>query len=182
MSIDIKNQILNIIKSFNQKDLYSSSINLFNILGYKTDRTQRLDDTTYNGFKTEFDFDNILNENNALFDEWQKIELLFQLTKTELQHTSDLFDTGKIEDKNYESYLFFALELKSETYSRTKLAGITREINKLFKMPVMILFKYNHLLTFSIIDRRLHKRDDDKDVLKKVTLIKDINIKNPHKR
>lgn len=51
----------------------------------------------------------------------------------------------------------------------------------MFPMPVMILFQHGDTLTFSIIDRRLHKRDTTKDVLQKVTLIKDIRLENPHR-
>jgi hypothetical protein len=46
-------------------------------------------------------------------------------------------------------------------------------------MPVMVLFKHGNKLTFSVINRRLHKRDESKDVLEKVTLIKDISIESP---
>jgi hypothetical protein len=45
----------------------------------------------------------------------------------------------------------------------------------------MVLFKYGQSLTLAVINRRLHKRDERKDVLEKVTLIKDINIENPHR-
>ena len=48
-------------------------------------------------------------------------------------------------------------------------------------MPVIILFNYGSKLTLSIIDRRLHKKDTTKDVLEKVTLIKDIDIANPQR-
>ena len=48
-------------------------------------------------------------------------------------------------------------------------------------MPVMLLFKYGSTLTLGIIDRRLNKIDSSKDVLKKVTLIKDINVALPHR-
>ncbi|TAN42554.1 MAG: hypothetical protein EPN22_12360 [Nitrospirae bacterium] len=48
-------------------------------------------------------------------------------------------------------------------------------------MPAMILFKYNNYLTVAVIDRRLHKKESTKDVLEKVTLIKDINISKPHR-
>ena len=46
-------------------------------------------------------------------------------------------------------------------------------------MPVMLLFRYGDRLTLAVIDRRLHKRDESKDVLKKVTLIKDISLVDP---
>ena len=36
-------------------------------------------------------------------------------------------------------------------------------------------------LTFSIINRRLNKKDESKDVLEKVTLIKDIDFAEPHR-
>ncbi|KXK30064.1 MAG: hypothetical protein UZ01_01537 [Candidatus Brocadia sinica] len=69
-----------------------------------------------------------------------------------------------------------AIELKNKHYDRGRLSQITREVNKLFPMPVMILFKHGNTLTLSVINRRLHKRDKSKDVLEKVTLIKDIRI------
>ena len=64
-------------------------------------------------------------------------------------------------------------------FTRTDLANITREINKLFPMPAFILFKRGNCLTLSVINRRLHKLDESKDVLLKVTLIKDIDFQNP---
>ena len=53
-------------------------------------------------------------------------------------------------------------------------------------MPAMLIFQHGQTLTLAVIDRRLnkqhkqHKRDEAKDVLKKVTLIKDINSHDPH--
>jgi hypothetical protein len=48
-------------------------------------------------------------------------------------------------------------------------------------MPALILFVHGPTLTLSVINRRLHKRDESKDVLEKVTLIKDIQFANPHR-
>ena len=79
-----------------------------------------------------------------------------------------------------ESYVFFALTLKESHYTRTQLSTITREINKLMQMPAMILFQHGQTLSLAVIDRRLHKRDEAKDVLEKVTLIKDIHSHDPH--
>ncbi len=45
----------------------------------------------------------------------------------------------------------------------------------------MVLFKYGNSITLSVINRRINKREESKDVLEKVTLIKDININNPHR-
>jgi len=105
--------------------------------------------------------------------------LLFQLSREEVSQQASLFDTKQVDKTIIETYLFFALELTGDEYNRTDLSNITREINRLFPMPVMVLFKYGNKLTFSVINRRLHKRDESKDVLEKVTLIKDISIESP---
>jgi hypothetical protein len=71
--------------------------------------------------------------------------------------------------------------LTSDHYTRTQFADITREINKLFDMSVMVLFRHGGCLMLAIINRRLHKRDESRDVLEKVTLIKDIRFASPHR-
>ena len=53
-----------------------------------------------------------------------------------------------------ESYLFFAIKLSGDHYTRTQLSQITREINKAFDMPAMILFQHGGALTFAVIDRQ----------------------------
>ena len=93
-----------------------------------------------------------------------------------MSNCGGLFGTEKVNDTLIETYLFFAIELSGANYTRTILSSITRQINKVFPMPVMILFKYNGLITLSVIGRRINKKDENKDILKKVTLIKDISI------
>ena len=44
----------------------------------------------------------------------------------------------------------------------------------------MIIFQHGQTVTLAVINRRLHKRDEAKDVLEKVTLIKDIDSHDPH--
>ena len=58
-----------------------------------------------------------------------------------------------------ESYLVFALRLKDPHCTRTQLAGIAREINKLLPMPAMLLFRHGDNLTVAVVNRRLGKRD-----------------------
>ncbi|MBI1802742.1 MAG: Eco57I restriction-modification methylase domain-containing protein [Chloroflexi bacterium] len=48
-------------------------------------------------------------------------------------------------------------------------------------MPAMLLLRYGAYLTVAIIDRRPGKRDAARDVLEKVTLIKDIRLSAPHR-
>jgi len=77
--------------------------------------------------------------------------------------------------------LFRTVELSQSDAALSSLARITRETNKVFPMPVLIIFRYGNHLTISVINRRLYKRDTQKDTLEKVTLIKDISIENPHR-
>ena len=90
------------------------------------------------------------------------------------------FNNKQLDDTIIESYVFFALKLRESSYTRTQLSNITREINKLTPMPAMILFQHGQTVTLAVINRRLHKRDESKDVLEKVTLIKDIDSHDPH--
>ncbi len=167
---------------FDKKGLYDAGLNLFNVLGYNTSRTEQLDDNTFKGFAEMFVQDRAgFNSAKALVDDWSQVEFLFQLSESELSSQIDMFDGKQFNKTIYESYVFFAIELKGETYTRSLLAQITREFNKLFDMPAMLIFKHGSTLTLSIINRRPHKRDTNKDVLKKVTLIKDIKILDPHR-
>jgi len=180
--IDLKARIQNALAQCAHGDLLTNALALFAALGYRSDKQIRLPDNTARGFLAEFG-DERFNAANALTDEWRSIDLVLQLTDTEINHTAQraLFDSHGVDRSNYQSYLIFAIELAGAAYARTALAKITREVNKLFAMPALILFKHGNTLTLSVIDRRLHKRDETKDVLEKVTLIKDIRLANPHR-
>jgi energy-coupling factor transporter ATP-binding protein EcfA2 len=87
---------------------------------------------------------------------------------------------SSVETSLLKSYVFVAIELKGGEYPRGKLSTITRQINRIFPMPVMVLFKHQDRLSIAVINRRQSKRDIAKDVLGKVTLIRDIVFANPH--
>jgi len=183
----VKQKIRHAIQSFNKQDLTTASLEFFNTLGYNTGLQDPFSRKTYGYFKEFYIHDQArFNENKALVKEWSYVDLLFQLSEEVIKKQSSLFDTKKVVTSGsskavMESYLFFVIGLAGPGYSRTALSQITREVNRLFSMPVMILFKIGDTLTFSVINRRLHKRDESKDVLEKVTLIKDIRIENPHR-
>ncbi|MDA3885852.1 MAG: hypothetical protein PF638_09695 [Candidatus Delongbacteria bacterium] len=185
--VEIKQKIETSIKAIRDGDLFTSTLSLFNSLGYNTKRQSRLDNTTYDEFEKSFlkHNDNIRDiakfKEKAYTDDWLKIELLFQLTDMEMGINNDLFDTVKFDNTIINAYLFFAIDLKKDKYTRTQLSDMTRQVNKVFSMPVMILFKHGDEITLSIIKRRLNKKDESRDVLEKVTLIKDINTINSHR-
>jgi hypothetical protein len=188
MPTDKRSEIESALKSFVSGDLTKNSLALFETLGYVTDRRAPLDKPSFIQFKESYiSVDSRFNEEKAQVREWKYVDFLFQLSANELIKTTNMFDSKAVVTKDdgnkiaIESYLFFVVELAGQSYSRTQLSHITREINRLFSMPVMILFKYGSFLTLAVIDRRLHKRDANKDVLEKVTLIKDMNIGKPHR-
>ncbi|MBI5185417.1 MAG: Eco57I restriction-modification methylase domain-containing protein [Nitrospinae bacterium] len=177
-----KEQIQSALQRFAQGNLSENALNLFKTLGYNTERQAPLDKPTYSAFKESFvDAQSKFNEDKALVKDWETVDLLFQLSKEEVLKQTDLFDTRRVDNAVIESYLFFAIELAKPQYTRAELCHITREVNRLFRMPVMLLFKHGESLTLSVINRRLHKRDENRDVLKKVTLIKDIRTEKPHR-
>ena len=183
--LETKQAIQNSLKDFSSNDLAFETENLFRILGYKSEKHFPLTRYNSNDFLVDFNNSGLLNMEKAMVGEWTTICPLFQVTADEIKSGSQLtldFGKSKVYDKaRFESYLFFAIDLSGEYYTRGQLANITREINKLFPMPVMILFRHGNTLTFSVIDRRPNKKDESKNVLEKVTLIKDINFTSPHR-
>ncbi|MCF6153251.1 MAG: class I SAM-dependent DNA methyltransferase [Candidatus Kuenenia stuttgartiensis] len=177
MAKDLRQKIKEAIQQFGAGNLSENALNLFQTLGYITERRAPLEKPAYIAFRDSFiDSQSRFNEDKALVKEWKYVDLLFQLSKEEVTRQLSLFDTKQVDRTVIETYLFFAIEMAEEHYTRTDLSHITREVNRLFPMPVMILFKHGFSLTLSAINRRLHKRDKSKDVLEKVTLIKDIRI------
>ena len=175
------------LSSFKKGSLLENATALLNTLGYYSDKAFDLSPNSADNFLDTFDEKNIFQKEKALLKNWRSIDVIFQLTDEEIYalgsgQRSLQFDTNKkIDNKIYQSYLFVAIQLNKGHYTRTDLSNITREINKLFPMPVFILFKNGEYLTLSVINRRLHKRDASKDVLEKVTLIKDIRFASPHR-
>lgn len=180
--MEIRHRIEAALSKFGEDSVYDAGLNLFEELGYNTSRRARLEDNNFKGFSEMYIQNNLsFSPIKAMTDEWSQVELLFQLSEAEMHLQLDIFDTEKYDNAIMESYVFFAIELTGFSYTRGQLAQITREVNKLFPMPVMILFKHKTTITIAVINRRLHKRDENKDVLEKVTLIKDIWVSNPHR-
>ena len=187
----IKTNIKEALQSFAKGNLTEKSLELFEELGYVTSRRAPLYKPTYAEFKDTYIGDKKFDEAKARTSEWKYVDLLFQLSKEEVLKQMSLFDTKQVNRTIIETYLFFVIELERTPspsaragegpYSRTELSLITREVNRLFPMPAMILFRHGNTLTLSVINRRLHKKDESKDVLEKVTQIKEINIESPHR-
>lgn len=182
---DIRHAIKSSIQKFTKTPLSDAASELLNTLGYQSDKKLLIQLGTAEKFKAEFDTKNIFNNEKALASDWKSIDLLFQITDEEIagaiSSQKGLFENKRVDNTIIQSYLFFALDLSGKSYTRTQLARITREINKLFPMPAMVIFRYGEALTIAIIARRINKKDESRDVLEKVTLIKEIDIQDPHR-
>ena len=128
------------LKGFSSGNLTANATRLFNALGYASEK--RLAQTAYSPeeFLKSFNANVVrpLDPAKALVDSWKEVHFLFQLTADEIKAGSQLgFDFGaktKVDNSVIESYLFFALELTARDFTRTELAVITREINKIFNI------------------------------------------------
>jgi hypothetical protein len=178
----IQNEIQEALHACGSEGLRDRSRNLLNTLGYTSNRRINLSPNDAETFIATFDPQKQLNDERALLDQWRSVDILFQLTSEEITRATQgrlTFSGGQVDNNIFESYLFLAIHLGGSQYTRTQLASITREVNKLFPMPVMLLFRHGDSLTLAIIDRRPNERDVTRDVLKKVTLIKDISCTDP---
>ena len=179
----LRQSIEQALNDFQHTALQPSATKLFNTLGYSSRRTLPVPLGTADRFLESFNRAGDINTERGLLDEWESIDLLFQLTAAEIEDGDQgrRFDNSEVDMSNYECYLFFVLKLRGTHYTRTQLAQIAREINKPQRMPpAMVLFQHGEKLTFAVIDRRPGRRDPSRNVLEKVTLLKDIDFSTPH--
>ncbi|NOY79786.1 MAG: N-6 DNA methylase [Kiritimatiellaeota bacterium] len=192
---ELKQRIEQALADFAAKPLRDAAIALFDVLGYRSQRAPSMPDSEPETFAAMFqDISGAqLNRDKALLRDWVSADLLFQLTDDEVRSADgdlSLFESSAAWDNTkIESYLFMAVGLRSphhregarrdRPYTRSELAAITRAVNRVFPMPVMLLFRHDDTLTLSVIKRRLHKRNADRDVQEKVTLVKDVRFGDP---
>ena len=172
------------LQSFESKPLRDAAISLLDTLGYGSDKTIEIPDSDPSAFLNllaEHNPDVEINKDKALFDDWQSADILLQLTDEELSNEISLFKDDSVNANLLQSYLFFAIELNQRDYARGKLTAIARQLNRVFPMPVMVFIKHRDLLSIAVINRRSNKRDAEKDVLGKVTIIRDISLTSPHR-
>lgn len=175
---ELKQAISDSIQTFSSQPIRKAALGFFATLGYESERT--VETRSVQDFRNQFDPESRLEHPAALVTYWQSAELLFQLTDEELSRNATLFKDVAVRASLLQSYVFIAIELVESDYARGKLAGIARQINRIFPMPVMVVFKVGGRLSIAVINRRLNKRDETRDVLGKVTLIQNITISKPH--
>ncbi len=169
------------LAEFQSRPLREAGRSLLETLGYRSDRSLSASDSSPGAFLDLFSASaSAFDRGKALVSEWKSADLLFQLTDQELSRESSLFTDTSVKAGLLQSYIFIAIELKGRDYARGKFSAVARQINRIFPMPVMVLFRHQSCLSIAVINRRTHKRDESKDVLGKVTLIREIEFARPH--
>lgn len=167
--------------------LHQPALRFFESLGYVSNRTLAVDSLAQ--FLEVLDPRHSLTEQNALLSRWRSVHFLFQLTESEIKAGSGgqlvLGLAAPWEPKDVRSYVFFALDLAPRSdgtpHTRGELSQITRALNRLVPMPVLVLFQHGGTVSLSIINRRRNLKDGTRDVLTRVSLIRDIDCAQPHR-
>ena len=183
--ITIKRNIENNLKNFDNQPLREAATTLLNTLGYYSKRVgnDAIDSNRFDSL-VESALDTANPSDKLRIEEWQSLFQIMQVADEEINQQIDpeqgsLFESTQIDDTLRTSYMFVTVQLTKNTYTRTQLADITRFICKEIPQSIMVMFRYGTVLSVAIINRRHHKRDPNKQVLEKVTLIKDINLDSP---
>ena len=157
--------------------LHEGAVALFGALGYRSERTLYIGDVSE--FRETYDRGKLTPKQCEIFGKWRTVKFVFQVTDEEISGSQDReyrFDKSRIK-----SFLFLAVDLEGNGFSRTYLAGTARIINRLFAIPTIVLFRHGHTLTLAVAHRRVNKLDSSRDVLERMTLVKDIRTDAPHR-
>ena len=148
-------------------DFLEKSKDLLATIGYRSERTLELSGTV-DDFIQAFPAPNPNTKTEQEFrSNAESVKLVFQFTSNEIADDIQqrLFESDGF-DKGYaDCFLFFAVKLKDNNYSRSKYAEFTREINKRLLAPTVVLLRVANHLTVAFAGRRPHKTDADRDVL-----------------
>lgn len=165
-------------------DFDSTTTGLIDLLGYRSDRIPPDQTGHAADFVNQFRAENpgTKTEKEFLADD-PTVQILSQVTDTEIDISADpqlIRDEG-YDPANIRSFVFAAVDLKQDTYPRGKYAQYAREVNKRLGQPTVVLFRTTSgKLTIAFMNRRPNKVDDRRDVLGKVSLIREVDTQSPH--
>ena len=184
---DVREDIRAALAAIPYSDFLAATKDLLEVLGYQSDRTEEL-----SGSVDDFiqEFPAYSPKNTQMSQEFRKhvrsVRLVFQVTNDEIVSEDQLalgFEVDSFDKGQQQSFIFFAVELKKTTYTRGQYAQFTREINKRLSQPTVVLFRTaDNLLTLAFVRRRKHRRDQRRDVLGHVSLIREIDPTKSRRR
>ena len=134
-----KAHIQSALAALSTGDFPETSKNLLATLGYHSERTLELSGAVED-FIQEFPSPNPNTQTEQAFrNSVKSVQLLLQFTSDEIADDKES-GAGFLQKSWTESFLFFAVTLKADTYSRSRYAELTREINKRLFTPPVVLF------------------------------------------
>ena len=112
------------------------------------------------------------------------VRILFQVTDDEIRQSAQpmLMEGGAFNPGNARSFIFAAVELTGDGYTRGRYADFTRVINKRVNAPCVVLFRNKaDRVSLAFVHRRPNKRDPKRAVLGSVSLVREVDAANPHR-
>ena len=183
--ITIKHNIENALNNFldDQQLLRDAATKLLNTLGYYSNLVgnDEIDDQRYQPIKAAAK--TAKSSDRLRIDDWQSFHQIMQVTDAEINAQvsgeDPPFEGKPIKTTLRQSYMFVAMRLSGEAYTRTQLTNIMRFMSMRIPQSFMMMFRYGNVLSLGIINRRPNIINPTKQVLEKVTLIKDITLDSP---
>jgi hypothetical protein len=130
-------------------------------------------------------------KSQEIFEKVSETCFLGLVDKSVFDDNLSLFDDGNVTFDQavekiyvgYEGMMIFAVQIKGiASPTRTQLSDLTRAFNRASKsLPVVVLFQYNDFLTLATSERTKYKQSwREGEKIGKISLLKDIDILNPH--
>ena len=181
-SQNIKNNIKQSLQAFvGETPLPQAARDFFGTIGYDSDRTFTLDGAPKTFF-AQFPHPSgkSTQSEKDFIRKVDAVHLIFQLANDDLAEQDNLFNKG-FDKSKHNSFMFVAADLAEQQYTRSDYATLTREISKRFAMPVFVLFRRTDFVSLAFAHRRpSRKPGHHREVLDKVSLLRDINCHKPH--
>ncbi len=182
---NVRKRIQSALAAIPAIDFLTTAKNLLEVLGYRSDRILELSGSV-DEFIHEFQTKNQNTQTEKAFRRHvRSVRLVFQVTSDEIASFNQPmlgFEDHSFDKGQQQSFIFFAVELKEVTYARGQYAQFTREINKRLNQPSVVMFRTaDNLLSLAFVRRRKHRRNQRRDVLGHVSLIREINLAKPHR-
>jgi len=147
----IKRNIETNLRNFDQQPIREAATTLLNTLGYHSQLvgndgidSNRFDRLIAAAIETANPSDKLR------VDDWQFFYQILQVRDEEINEQVAgqqlLFESKTINNALRRSYMFAAMQLSGDTYTRTVLANITRFISRGIPQPIMLMFRYGAFL------------------------------------
>ncbi|HUX67403.1 MAG TPA: TaqI-like C-terminal specificity domain-containing protein [Terriglobales bacterium] len=177
------------LRTFPEAALADAGRRFWRALGFGSNKTLEAGESPAD-FLAIFDPKGELDRRRAEVDGWRRWAFLFQITNDEIPSLAGGLlagqGGGERQPGQVDSLVFLAIELgpapTGEGWARGRLAAITREVNRRFPMPAVVLFLCGRELSLAVISRRENLRDPGRDVVGgRVSIVRGIECDDPHR-